>query len=102
MHHSTNSSNTQNLEDLIIQNMSLSEIITFKILKNYQKIIFLNFLSLLLIFFSNPILKSSGIVGIILTSSFLSYVHIRFGSIVFSLVMALIATMALYYLAFNF
>jgi hypothetical protein len=89
---------TQSLEDLVSQKMNLLELITFKILKNYQKIAIVAILSLVLSLFSNPLLKSSGIVGVIASGSFLSYIHLRFGSITFAVVVLFIVFINVAYL----
>lgn len=86
------------IEESIIQQMTVSELLIFKILQNYRKVILIKFLSITFLFFSNPFLKSSGFVGIIFTSIILAYIHFRFGSIVFATFLSLILTLVLFYL----
>jgi hypothetical protein len=88
------------LEDFIFQQMSVSELLTFKILQNYHKIVLIKFLSIFFLFLSSPVLKSSGLVGLLFTSLTLSYIHFRFGSIVFAIILSLVLVFVLFYISF--
>ncbi len=83
----------------IYQELSIPELITVVALKNYQRIGFLFCLYFLMMLTSPAILKSSGFVGITITGSFISYIHIRFGSLIIGLsVIFVILICAIYFL----
>jgi len=83
------------------QALSILDIVALITLKNYQRITLVAVFYLALTFSSDPLTKSTGIVGFSILALPVSYVHLRFGSLILALSILFLISLFFGYILFG-